>query len=55
MDLRKKEREGRGKGLKTCPEDKDVPVLITVETHSIVESGEVMCGTGSDMLSKVRR
>ena len=37
-----------------CPPREDVPVLITVETHSVIETGEVTYGTGSGMLSEVQ-
>ena len=46
---------GPHKKRQRCPEKKDLPVLITVETHSVIQSGEVACGSGSDMLSKVSR
>lgn len=46
---------GPHKTRQTCPEVEDIPVLITVETHSVIETGEVTCGTGTgtDLLSKV--
>ncbi|KAH7883477.1 hypothetical protein F5I97DRAFT_1832184 [Phlebopus sp. FC_14] len=49
------EKAGPHKSHQKCPEVADLPVLITVETHSMIESGEVMCGTrsGSEMLSEV--
>ncbi|KAI9574358.1 hypothetical protein HD554DRAFT_2034485 [Boletus coccyginus] len=49
---------GKGESHKTrqtYPKVEDIPVLITVETHSMIETREVTCGTGTetDLLSKV--
>lgn len=51
-------KKGAHKTRQTCPEEENIPVLITVETHSVTETGEVSfgtgmeTGTGCDMLSK---